>query len=755
MQKIKSMIKKVGAISIGAAMLGSTMGGAFAAGLADYPAPFADLNARRYNYLAVVGSGATGEGAAADSVGASDIVAGLAAAKVPGTSGGGAISVTGGVTEAVPLGINVAGSASNQLDTELEDSEIPSLFDGEIDFQGSNYDTSEAVFLGQNKNVTTQTSLAGPNTNEKYEDKVVLTAERGSIRYYYRFDETIQLNETTTTDPLEIKFLGKTLKITKIDSDTSFTANVGNEYYMQVGDSVQVEGKTLTLVDVGSGGSIIVSVGGVQGVISSGATRTINGVEIKNDETFYTTRTDAKSAAWIIAGKDATQTYVDGDEYVGEDEVNPKWVWNVGNLNTKGTTTITNGVSGFSESGPFLGVQNEWLYREGGDAPALVPGSCIDLPNNYVSVCLDSLTVADSDYMDLTFELEENVLFGAAGGKTGMPSVYDNINVVHIVASHPEGIELQTSGLTGATSGNFSKNTKVKEIWVAGNQSIFYKNPDNNNRLSFAGNVTGNFAKILYGSTKDTNVQLNVESAGGIGSSATNITVKPKGDSDTDLAADLDNIIMTWGRNAWSITSLGATADSEEAGELVWGPAQTTIGTKDENLRTRYGIIIVNPENNGKNDRVTLKIPGDQVMANVVVKGTAGAVGGGTVTSGQALSSFAGAGPSPVLDTEVTNPADHNLILVGGPAVNRLSAQFLGLTYPTYGAASGLSPGEAIISLKANGAKMALIVAGWEAADTRRAAAVLKNFEAYKTQLTGNEVKVTGTTSNPTIVSSA
>jgi hypothetical protein len=54
--------------------------------------------------------------------------------------------------------------------------------------------------------------------------------------------------------------------------------------------------------------------------------------------------------------------------------------------------------------------------------------------------------------------------------------------------------------------------------------------------------------------------------------------------------------------------------------------------------------------------------------------------------------------------------------------------------------------------LKTNGAKVALIVAGWAGEDTQRAASVLKNYEAYKGKLTGTEVKISGTTASPTIV---
>src|SRR3990167_5373318 len=104
MQKIKSMIKKIGAISAGSAMLGMSMTGALALNLGDYPAPFVDLTAKQYSYLAVVGATA----ASSDTIGVADIVSGLGAAKVPGTSGGGTVTVAGGVSETIPLGQNIA-----------------------------------------------------------------------------------------------------------------------------------------------------------------------------------------------------------------------------------------------------------------------------------------------------------------------------------------------------------------------------------------------------------------------------------------------------------------------------------------------------------------------------------------------------------------------------------------------------------------------------------------------------------------------
>ena len=73
------------------------------------------------------------------------------------------------------------------------------------------------------------------------------------------------------------------------------------------------------------------------------------------------------------------------------------------------------------------------------------------------------------------------------------------------------------------------------------------------------------------------------------------------------------------------------------------------------------------------------------------------------------------------MDSEVTSATAQNLIVVGGPAVNKLAA------YPGLFSASGLTaadftPNEAMIKLVANGEKAALLVAGYEAVDTRNAA---------------------------------
>ena len=98
-----------------------------------------------------------------------------------------------------------------------------------------------------------------------------------------------------------------------------------------------------------------------------------------------------------------------------------------------------------------------------------------------------------------------------------------------------------------------------------------------------------------------------------------------------------------------------------------------------------------------------------------------------------------------MLDTELSDVSAYNVISVGGPAINQVSAQLMGLPFPSYGDDSGISPNEAVINLLSNGGNYAMVVAGYEALDTRRAGIVLKNYVEFASSLTGSGVVVKGT----------
>ncbi|MAG20178.1 hypothetical protein CL618_01975 [archaeon] len=748
--KTKKAIKKIAAISTGVAMIGATMTGALALDLGEYPSPFVVNGVPSSNIKIVIGERA----AASDNIGGMDIAAGLQAdAKSMVSGSGGAPVVTKGVSEDVPINKSIADTNTG-MDQVLEDDDIPTLLDSEISFQGADYDVREVLIL-RTATPSPETSLTSASAVEDdYESGIYLEATKDAIGYYYAFDEAINVSKATSSEPLEIKFLGKTLKITDASNtnEDRFTAYVGTEYFMDVGDSVVVEGKTVTLENVGTSGSIIISVDGKLETITSGGTETVNGIEIVNDETFYESNKEQRSATLVI-GKDAQSTFKDGDEFVGGDEVcrnndpdDPDcWEFDIANLgsglatevpeNGDAADIIGKGCDSSRCNGTIIGLQNDFTINDDTDNPPSV-GECIDLPNNYVSICFDSLTVPNTDYATYTVELEKSTDLSDAGGgfqtQTAEATIFIHTDI-------DDGLVIEKDSINGS---NITADKKTKKIWIGINDTladgldVFYE--DENNKLQYAGffetaGAVGNLtlAHINYMDTKSTNVDIELD---GNTSVSYYFRFDVVGDNTNDLADNTDDIDFLFTSSAAGATgdfdALGLTASSEEANELIWGASHMTntsaLGTKDEDHRTAYGIIVKDPKSNGGSDQIVLEIPGDQVQANIVVKGAATTVAKGG--SGYQINPL----PSPiaVIDTQITgNENAYNVIAIGGPAVNAVAEKFLGLSADQYRAQ--YSPGEAVLKVVQNGNNVALVAAGYNADDTRRAALVLANHASF------------------------
>jgi hypothetical protein len=90
------------------------------------------------------------------------------------------------------------------------------------------------------------------------------------------------------------------------------------------------------------------------------------------------------------------------------------------------------------------------------------------------------------------------------------------------------------------------------------------------------------------------------------------------------------------------------------------------------------------------------------------------------------------------LDSEIAVLNAQNLIVVGGPCSNTITAKLLGNTENCF---EGFSTGKSMIKLLKNGNKVALIVAGYGGSETRLAGGVLEN---RWTELSGKEVEIFG-----------
>lgn len=730
-------LKKVAAIGTGVAMAGATLTGALALDLADYPSPYVVDGTYDDSTALVVGDNAN----AADTLGMVDIATNLQfEAKTAVESDSTTVSVTGGKTEKVPLSTHVA--ASTFFDTSLQDDDVSNFFDGTVSFQGKDYDTSEEMqFLSGGPILAT--SLNSSDDDIKSDIYMEMPA-RDIVKFYYKFDESVNLSTASSSQPFEMSFMGDNLKITNFDAaGTKFTAYVGEEHYMMTDESVTIDvdgvEKTVTLDEAGST-SVVVSVDGVTEIINTGSSQIVNGVEISVDSSFSRTER-AESSAVLILGKQSSETYQDADPYIGEPtDGTADWVWDLAGLRDQGTSQT-------------FGIENDFLTNDFDDDPTGV-GECLNLPNDYVQVCYDSLTVSSTDYATYEFELDENIdasrSFGS--GNTSLDGIYLHTSV-------SEGIELPAITSDFGAAANNTAVKKTDKVWLyymvdyyingsatrggTNTVNILYVDPSEPGVVRWHGSVAvdvnGSNAhdvmlKINYGNTKDTNLQLRPEFGG---TNTFNLTLQPTPDSSADMVTG-DNLTLEWGLST-DVYSLGNTRSSEEAGELIWNGAAgatgaVTIGTKDEDHRTSYGVIVKNPKSNGASETVELSIPNDQVFANIVVKGTSS-----TVTDGGTTYVPAEITPATKLASEISSPADYQLILVGGPCANDLVEGLFDMTCDGWSFESG----EAVIKLAENGNNVAMLVAGTTADDTRRASKVVANYADYT--LAGTEVLVTGT----------
>ena len=469
------------------------------------------------------------------------------------------------------------------------------LWVGEISFQGEEYtNTYEELYLGSDP--TMVTSLI--SSEDEYESNVYMEINaKDSIKVAYKFSEKIDMTQASSTEPLTIEFLRTTFEITSIDSDTSFTAYVSEEHYLQVDESVEIEGKTVTLIDVSST-STVIEVDGVSEIINVDSTETVNGLEITVDDTFSRTE-KAESSANLIIGEEASESYTDGDAYIGEDGNDPNWVWNLADLTSKSVNQV-------------FEIENDFVMNDFVDNPPSI-GECFSLPNDYVEFCFDSLTVAEKDYTTYEFEFDSSAdLSDSIEGLSSVPAIHlhtDDESIVlepyttssrHIVEANstvktdevwfytPEGSGVLADGTSSGTA-----------KWVG----MFYKDSSTNKVKLF-----GYFASdVVY-----SNVILDIQPL------TTSYILKTWATYGTKMGFTLDDeIIMNWGLDVAEgvFDSLGETRSLEEVTDLMW--ESYYIGTKDEDHRTTSGIIIKNPKDRGAADTVEFSIPSEQVFAKV------------------------------------------------------------------------------------------------------------------------------------------
>ena len=199
-----------------------------------------------------------------------------------------------------------------------------------------------------------------------------------------------------------------------------------------------------------------------------------------------------------------------------------------------------------------------------------------------------------------------------------------------------------------------------------------------------------------------------------------------------------------------AVISLNITADSSKKVQFAEHAPLDTVSWVSPSEETTVQYVYTsmgakfkwdNPSSDP--DQLTIEFPKEQRLPLVYV--TAGATKVTTGT-GEALESVTinkiDVGATK-LASEIADVAAQNLILVGGPCANAAAAEAKGSPADC---AAGYEAGKGLIELVDTGAgNVALIVAGYSAADTRATTTVVANYGDY--ELTGAKMEVTTATS--------
>ena len=445
--KAKHAVKRVAAISAGATLMGATMMGAVAADLSDYPAPFVEDG--QLNGVVVVGASAD----MADMIGAGDIIATLTQATV--STGTSSTTTVGGKSDDMALGTDVDATFDQ---TAYTDSDIAGLIDSEIEFNDSDYNVHESLTITGDLQIG-----ISDGDDAEYGDSIYLeTEDEGAFNYWYVFDTALAAGQRpTTAEPMKVNVLGKDLRITNWASNNTFTLRSGTEAVLNQGESVMVDGKTVT-VDVIGESTVSISVGDETEFLADDDTEEIgtSGVEVEVEDILYTDDAESRTVM-LFVGTDVSNEITNGDsmELFGEpdQESDAEWLWAI--------ALDGDGFAGSSvDDAPVIGATHNQEWNDNDD-DMIGEGGRITLPNDYGYMEFTGTTNVEYSKYTITFDDQ----FDGAG--------YSNAPAMKIMSDQDDeglsvaGVDTDTVWIRAgdaATVGNITYlNSSNEEVDVA------------------------------------------------------------------------------------------------------------------------------------------------------------------------------------------------------------------------------------------------------------------------------------------------
>ena len=744
----KKTIKGIVALGSASILMGSTLV-AGAMDLGNYPSPFTEDG--HFDGSIVVGANA----ATADVIGAVDVAAGLQADNVReeiiSIEGIGdiSISVSDGIaleSRGVKLNLGDVISASrsrydfDSLPELLSESEI-------VDDTGTNGDIE---FSERLRLPTDGMNITFGNVEVDDEDIVsefIYFFGENEINLTIDFDDEVNFLEYDESE--EIVILGRPYVIAEQDDDSELVLyGSTQEAALELGESktFTIGGEDVTIELVGgTTDSVVLDVDGRRRSRGIGDTIRVHGEEIRVRDIMYS---DIGDRTFIIV-----DLMLGSDELIlsgGEIELNGDDIDGVGYyIDEPGTITGFDSVNDLVFTFDFVEIMEDFYDFE---ETKLLPNERISDPVfGQITLAFDGLKgeFESGDYVN--FEIRSDDLlridFDNYDG--------DSVRIEPIKADdnvHKLNNFLLTNDINLTDDSMFSRGDKFLHNEYVGGGEYLTRLFEIRSRSSSVGNddeviirnvITGRertyeAGDYFYGDDMDL-VNFGSEIIANTIHTRDGMEIQ----INQDNLDDSDDVVITLVEEDMDSIELNLSVDDGEL-EFDLIDIETYSWEDDDDIGyglTEHGTYFIVDEDD--NHRIELYYPGEDAREFAAALGNSDveiSISHGEETEytyDQVVRIGSGMA---YLDTEINiDNRDRNIISVGGPAANDVSADLLG----EYTGPEGFGEGQAFIKLIEHGDYVAMVVAGYEAQDTRHASKVLADHMDY--DLSGEEVLITGT----------
>jgi len=726
----------------------------------------------------VVGSGAN----PLDVVSAIDIAVTAASVSSQDVTTTGAVAVTGLDRDGINIGRASGGallssggvSYSNAFPSAalVKTAHFSGLKDSTFSYKSNDYDYREQIDVGSG------TSGGGVKARHDFGTSNINGTEKlefgdSDIVYEYVFEKDLNitsiLSSTTGTisnpeytNPVKIKLLGKDFTIVGVGS-TSIKALTGSSGTADATTPVTHESYSVYCTQGSNGSWAKLVVKDATGntvateIINQNDSKDLSAIGLTIKVTSVKALQDGTCVgADVVIGPtgtvekeydtsaDVTSTGTASDRFPGE----TKWGiqiagsgWGPGKIPANGKIQVV-----------YKPSQTEYLKA----------GEKLVFPNNYAE--LGHVGFGTDKFATITIR-----------PVTGM-TAYNNNSDTSQVASSLNGLEISSDTASSiianggntyskayfllAAMPNASHGRVIVGFWDNAKSKLMTSGNVTNSTGGGIFNISDEFADLTFNNSAFYSFKLSYS---GAGEKDWYLNITLNASNSTDLFTDIQagwasssagaqdwNTIIYQNKTVWSTSQapefrLGATATTSETSELKAYTEGTLygIGKSSQDVVSDSGLIFVSPEANSGSEQVKFKVPSKDLTVHAYV-GTSGAA---ATTAGVVKKVVPVTNAVAKLDTEITaTEKAKNIVSVGGACINKITAEAMNLTFPACGSASGVPENAALIKVfdgVFTPGKVVLVVAGWEAGNTRTAASVLQQYGTLLAGSTATAVKVT------------